>query len=319
MIRLAISICSVLFLLLALLWLGRDKNSPIPASPASNPAGPVVLRMGVIPELDLVAQRARYRALADVLGTKLGGRVELVTVSGYQDIVKDFESGQIDCAFLGSLVAVLSHDRMGAQIVAKSETPAGLSSYRGVIFVKEDSPIRSVGDLAGKSLALVHGTLGGHLFPMDELYRAGLLKDKDQVKLVFFGTHEEAILAVSKGVCDAGATKNLRMDAFEKANPQVKIRRIIESQSVPDNALALRRGFDPQAGIALTNILLNLHNDSAGRLVLTRFGLRQFLPCDISEFAEIYRLSADLAPVWDRTQIGGAAPGINKEGTDASP
>src|SRR4051812_10682421 len=104
--------------------------APEARQPADASASAASLRIGLIPERDIFAQRARYRALADYLAARLGRPVELVTLNSYENILRDFADRQVDAAFLGSLVAVLAADRLDVRILVKSELPDGATTYR---------------------------------------------------------------------------------------------------------------------------------------------------------------------------------------------
>jgi phosphonate transport system substrate-binding protein len=300
----------VLILGLALLvWLGMVPRVPKESNAAPAPVRTgAVFRIGVIPERDVFAQRQRYRALADYLSEQIGRPVELVTVSSYEAIIEDFKDKQVDAAFLGSLVAALAMDRYDAQVIAKPELPSGVSTYRGQIFVREDSPIHSVKDLAGKSIVMVRTTLAGHLFPMYELAQAGLIKGPDACKIIWVGTHDDAVIEVANIRADAGAAKDLRIDAYASENNPVKLRVIAQSDPVPENALVLRKEIAEQIGASLQKTLLRMNSNPAGKAALGEFGVTRFVPCNPQEYKAIYDISEKLAGIWDDVLISGPPP-----------
>src|SRR4051794_19913862 len=130
----------------ALVWLSSmtpksspAQQTPLLSIPATTRSDGAVLRIGVIPERDIFEQRRRYLALAEYLSERLGRPVELVTAQSYEAMIGDLRDKQVDVAFLGSLVAVLAADRLDAQILVKPQLPGAISTYRGVIFVAENS------------------------------------------------------------------------------------------------------------------------------------------------------------------------------------
>ena len=217
---------------------------------ADAPVGPTaraerdvpVLRIGLIPERDIFKQRRRYRALADYVSEQLGGPIELVTSRTYEGILKDFKDKKIDAAFLGSLVTVLAMDRLGIKILAKPEMPGGINTYHGVIFVRQDSPILRLEDLKAHTIGMVYSTTAAHLFPACVITKLELMNPPNPIKPVWIGTHDDVALKVMDGNLDAGAIKNLRLDALELSHPEWKIRRLANGQDVPTNALCLRAG-----------------------------------------------------------------------------
>jgi phosphate/phosphite/phosphonate ABC transporter binding protein len=275
------------------------------------------LRIGLIPERDLFEQRKAYQLLALYLQKHLPHTptVELVTASSYKGILQDIQEGTVDVAFAGSLVAILAADRFDAQVLLKSESdrPGGrpLATYTGVLFVREDSPARSVTDLAGKRVAGVRTTMGGAVFP---LYLSGQVPADQLFELVWAGTHEDVIREVVAGNVDAGAVKNTRLDAWELGPAQAtihsdrKFRRLSQGPAAPDNALVVRKDFDPVRRDAVVAALLGLHNDPEGQAVLAALSVRRFLPCTLDEYGALYQMIDALGPRWNALNIEGPAP-----------
>ena len=300
----------VVTVVVLLIWLGR-RPADLPDVPfeTAEPPGPslTALRIGLIPERDIFAQRKRYRALADYLGRELGRTVELATLNTYEGVLKDFEEKRLDGAFLGSMVAVLAMDRLGAHVLVKPETDGDISTYRGVIFVPADSPVQKIEDLSGRSLAMVRTTTAGNLFPVDVMVQRSMLRGDRLPKFTWVGTHDDVIMEVMSGHVDAGAVKNLRLDAYEQAHPDSELRRLATSEAVPNNALLLRHGVDGLS-VQLQRILLNMDKDEEGRAVLKTFGALRFLPCAAEEYAAIYDMVERLGDSWALVGVTGPAP-----------
>lgn len=267
-----------------------------------------ILKIGLIPERDIFAQRKRYRALCDYLEKHLNRSVQLVSANSYQAVLADIEDGQIDAAFLGSLVASLSFDRLGTVPIVKPEVSGGISTYRGVIFVRQNSAIKSIDDLAGCSIAMVKTTTAGDLFPMFLLHERGLYDKVNQPKVAWVGTHDDVVMQVMLGNVDAGAAKNLRLDAMEKAHSGMRVRRLATSNDVPNNALVLRKEVAQKLGPQLAEVLLAMHTDLKGREALALFGAVRFLPCNSLEYSAIYDMAESLGSHWEDTGIDGPAP-----------
>jgi phosphonate transport system substrate-binding protein len=253
------------------------------------------LRIGLIPERDVFAQRKRYRALADYLAARLERPVELVTNNTYEGVLHDFDDDEIDVAFLGSYVATLAMDRNNARVVLKPEIAGGVTTYHGVMFVRADSSIRTVDDLAGRSIGMVRTTTAGDLFPIWELTRHGLMDQPEPPIITWVGTHDAVVMEVVEGRLDAGSAKNLRIDAYEVAHPDLELRRLAESRPVPNNALLLRSAMADELADTLVEVLMQMESNPDGRQTLAEFGAVRFVPCEAGEYEAIYEMEADLA------------------------
>jgi len=292
-------------------WMGNKpvhRESEMLVVPPPAAADQTALHIGLVPERDIFQLRKRYLALTRYLDKRLGRPVDVVTVNTYQAVLQDFAEKKIDAAFLGSLVAVLTVDRLGAHVLVKPVDEAGVSTYRGVIFVRQDSPIRKIEDLAGHSIAMVKTTYAGDLFPIWEMHRTDINHWAAAPRKVWVGTHDEVILETLGGRADAGAVKNLRLDAFEASHPDIKVRRLATSEPVPNDAFVVRADLAETLGVQLRDIMLAMDKDPEGAKALAGFSAVRFVPCGMEEYAPIYDMLEGLGDHWDRLGIDGPPP-----------
>lgn len=309
-----VSLLAILLVGLLIMFGGDPGGVEVGSRPTVRPPDMQPIRIGLVPERDIFALRKRNRVLADYLQTQLGRPVELVTASSYAGILRDFQEKQVDAAFLGSLVAALAVDRMNAQIVLKTELPGGISTYHGVICVREDSPIRDVDELAGRSLAVVRTTTGGNLFPLYCLAEHGIVTGGQRPRLVWVGTHDDAVAAVMRGEVDAAGVKDLRLKALVAANPAWKVRVLATSDPVPENALVVRGDVADTVGKQIVAALLKIDQTPEGRAAMKQYGAERFLPCGTADFKAIYDIVERLGPAWPQVGIDGPAPRRPGEG-----
>ena len=285
---------------------GPPKREERPAPPPEQPGA--VLRLGLTPDRDIFAHRNRYRQLVDYLSNRLNRPVKLVTLSTYELVLKDFAEKEIDGAFLGSLVAVLAMDRLDAKVIVKPERRDGSSSYHGVIFVRDDSPIRDLDDLAGGTIAMVRTTTAGHVFPACMMMRTGLWERSDQPRIIWMGTHDDVATSVMEGTADVGAVKDLRLDALLETHSEWNIRRLTTSKRMPNNALILRSDLAEDLGPKLSNALLAMDSDDQGRKALKAMDVVRFVPCRQVDYSSVYDMVECVLPAWKQIGIPGPVP-----------
>jgi len=266
------------------------------------------LRIGLIPERDIFLQRKRYRALAEHLSVKLDRPVKLVMMHTYAAVLSDFAEKEVECAFLGSLVSVLAMDRLDAKVIAKHERIDGVSSYHGVLFVRDDSPVKKLEDLAGRSIGMVKTTTAGHVFPGCVLMKMKLFGRENEPRIVWVGTHDEVARQVMDRRVEVGAMKNLRLDDLMKQNPDWKIRRLARGHCVPSNSLIARSDVARDLGEKLSKILLEMDSDPQGRKTLETMGLKRFIPCDEQEYAPVFDMTECIEPAWKKIGVPGPMP-----------
>ncbi len=256
------------------------------------------LIIGILPEQDLIRQQLRYQALADYLAKELGlgVNVSIKLLPNYRELVRELKNGQITAAFFGSLIYVLAKKELPLVPVARPEKN-GVSMYRGLIFVRKDSNIRSPSEMKGKTLALVDkATTAGYLYPVLYFRNNGIWDlNKYFKKVIFTGSHDLAFLKVHRGEADVGGAKDL---VFYRLDPSVQkdIKILAASPPVPENGLAINanvrftcyechvRTKNAKSGIkhlnieeSLRDIFLNLDKTEEGREILKSLGADRFI------------------------------------------
>ncbi len=191
-------------------------------APVQKPPEPELL-IGLIPERNIFKQMERYEPLADYLSKKVGVRIKLKVLTLYGNVIDNFEAGKLDGAFFGSFTYSLAHARLGVNVLARPEEPDGTSMYRGYIFARKDSRIRTVRQMKGKRLALVaRATTAGYLFPSIFLGRAGVRTPETFFREIYYaGTHEGTIDDVLDRKADVGVSKNTVYNRFAAENPRI--------------------------------------------------------------------------------------------------
>ena len=117
------------------------------------------------------------------------------------------------------------------------------ASYFAYFVVPADSPLKTLKDIKGKTLALNHiGSTSGDLIPQVELMKVGLsAKNKDDFKKVFYaGSHDACLLAVINKHVDVCGMSSRNFDARLADNTfkREQVRIIHRSSPVPPPPLA---------------------------------------------------------------------------------
>jgi phosphate/phosphite/phosphonate ABC transporter binding protein len=257
--------------------------------------------IALVPAINIVEQETRYRPLIQYLTRKSGIPMEVKYAPTYRAIVRDFSKKSFDGAFLGSFAYALVHNRTPLEVLARPEEN-GKSSYRGILFVRKDSRIKSFRDLRGKTFCFVDkATTAGYLFPLIYFKEHGIDRpDTFLKKIVYSGTHDASIKSVLNRDADAGVAKNLVFQDVSQEHPRVRreLEVLASSLPVPTNGLSVRKDVDWDMKEDLKRILLQMDQDTEGREVLKRFGADRFLPTSDGDYRNLYamikRLGLDL-------------------------
>ncbi len=256
------------------------------------------LLIGLIPEQNVFRQREHYMVLKKYLYDRLGITVNFTNLSRYGNIVDRFTTEHMDGGFFDSFTYALAHNQLGVEALARPVNLDGTSTYRGHIFVRKDSGIRTAAEMKGKRFAFVErATTAGYLFPLAYLRKNGITDPRAYLGETFFaGSPEAAIQAVLNKEADIGAAKDTIYDLLATENPRVEKELVVLTSSnvLPLNCLAVRRDLDPELKNALKKTLLDMEKDREGIETLRRFGARGFIETNNGDYEYLYRLSAQV-------------------------
>jgi phosphonate transport system substrate-binding protein len=159
----------------------------------------------------------------------------------------------------------------------------GVSHYRSVVFVRNDSPIRTMGDLRGRRLALQNpGSTSAYLLPAIALLDAGVPMEilpsptdrprSGGVGYVFGNTEANIATWVMKGVIDAGAFSDVDFAELQARDPRAASLRVVgRSMSAPRAMEIVRVDLDPRVRDRLQAVLLQASVDPEAAPALRRF------------------------------------------------
>lgn len=233
------------FILAALLFLTLIISQPLRADESA--ATPI--RFGSV-AMDIPAvMHKRLTPLTRYLSEKLQRPVVLVLSPDMASAIDNVAKGNVDLGYLTPVAYLKSHEKGNTALIAKTVTN-NKASFQLMIVVREDSPIKTVNDLAGKSFAfgdkaalLQRAVVAGANMPLDRL---GSYK--------FLGHYDNIVRGVLNGDFDAGILKDTK--AFKWKDKGIRI--IHESPALPPYNITASSALDKKTFLALQEIFLQL-------------------------------------------------------------
>jgi len=209
-----------------------------------------VLTIGLIPSEDSQAMIKSSQLVLDQLQQRLGMPVKPFVATDYNGVIEALRAGKLDVAYLGPFSYVLANQIADAEAFAVAVTrKTSSSAYHSVVIARDDSGIRSLQDLQGKTFAFVDpSSASGHLFPKAGLEEAGHDPKALFSRVIFSGSHDASILAVENRKVDAAAVAD-RILASAVQNGQVKqqdFHVVWTSPDIPESPMVWRKDLDPQ-------------------------------------------------------------------------
>jgi phosphonate transport system substrate-binding protein len=277
--------------LCVLLALGCSKENVEPVKPRPPRQS---LLIGLVPEQSMFKQIERYEPLARYLSARTGLDIKLTVLPRYEQILSSFAARKMDAAFFGSFTYVLAHARLGVQVLARPVGPDGASTYRGLIFVRKNSGIKSISDMKGKRFVFVdRATTAGYLLPLVYFKEAGVHYESYFKESYFAGTHEDAIYDVLDRKADIGAAKSTVFERLAATDKRIKneLLVLLRSSEAPESSFAVRSELDASVKEKLKAALLTMHEDPEGAGILRTFGAQRFIETTDSDFRPVYEFA----------------------------
>ncbi|HSW97952.1 MAG TPA: PhnD/SsuA/transferrin family substrate-binding protein, partial [Candidatus Saccharimonadales bacterium] len=188
-----------------------------------------VLRVGeTIDEDGLSADTKEFQPFIDYLIKALASqgfpytKGEFVGAHSVAEMAEQVREGKVDIV-VDSAFPVYVVDKLAGAQVLLNRWKGGVETYHTAIFVKQNSPIKTLEDLKGKILAFDSNTSTvGYFLPKAELTKQGYTltqknKPTDSCKVTeicYTFVHGSVYEGVANGVVPAGAESELEIDAY---------------------------------------------------------------------------------------------------------
>ncbi len=220
--------------------------------------------IGVIPQDNPRIAYEKFQPLMDYLSEKTPYRFELILRKSYDETIIALSQGDVHMAFLGPFTYLHAKAEFNGLSVLRSITEKDESFYRSVIVTKNNSQIRKLSDLKGKSFAFASPkSTSGNLIPRLLLAEKGIhLKNLKNYKN--YNYHDTIAKGVLKGQYDAGS---VRESVAEKYVP-LGLKIIARSGPIPTGPLVIGPRTPYTIVETIKTALLNISKTEHGKNIL---------------------------------------------------
>ncbi len=196
-------------------------------------------------------------AFAGFVQESTGQPTRGVVFPDYDSLAVALAAGKVDIAFLSPLAFVRATDQGKVQAVLRA-VRHGRDTYRSVLFARRDTRLDSLEALGRahnlRAVWVDASSATGYMFPKAMMVQrgldpAGLFSSQD-----FLGSHDAVCQAVAEGRAEVGATFLNDPAATEVQGcravlgEEVSLLRVIAAtEDIPNDVLAVREGFPPEA------------------------------------------------------------------------
>lgn len=236
---------------------------PAPAWRAQFPE----LVFGVIPDENAAAATERWRGFGEDLSRTLGTRVTVRVASDYAAVIEGQRAGKIHFALYGpAAFARALMTGVQAEAISIEVENDGSRGYYSVFHVRANSPFQAIADLRGRNLGLVDpNSTSGNIVPRFALHQKGIVPEQFFRRVVFTGSHNNAITALQQGTVDVAANwwnnpqeSNLRRMERQGMARYDDFRIIFRSNQIPNSPIAMLATLPDPLKAAIREAVLTL-------------------------------------------------------------
>jgi phosphonate transport system substrate-binding protein len=182
---------------------GLAAAQPAPAWRAQFPE----LVFAIVPAENATGVTERFQGFIDYMSRTLGTRVTLRIASDYAAVIEGQRAGNIHIAMYGPASfarALMTGARVEAFAIEVSRD--GTKGYYSVFYVRANSTFQNIQDLRGRNLGLVDpNSTSGNMVPRFALHGMGIVPEQFFGRVVYTGSHENAVIALNQGTIDVAA------------------------------------------------------------------------------------------------------------------
>jgi phosphonate transport system substrate-binding protein len=249
-----------------------------PAKPDPSPQGRPSLKIAVAAMISPKETFAYYRQLLDYLGRNLDLEIQLIQRKTYGEINELLAKGKIDLAFICSGPYAAGKDGDGFELLATPRV-RGSHFYRAYLIVNRNASYHRLEDLRGRTFAFTdpHSNTG-KLVPTYWLAQKGERPESFFAKTIYTYSHDNSILAVTRGLVDGASVDGLIWEYYNYKNPSFTSRTRIIRKSQPYGIppLVASEYLPPKQKERILDLLFSMHLDPKGQKILKELMISRF-------------------------------------------
>lgn len=259
----------------------------------------VSLTMSFVPSGDTQEIITGGEEIERLLEAETGYEITTNVATSYAAVVEAMCAENVDIGWLNTFGYLVAREKCGVDVILGT-VRFGTPFYTGQIIARADSGIESIADIEGKVMCWTDPlSTSGYIIPSLMLQAEGIDLEADLADTVMAGSHDNVVLAVYNGDCDAGATyvdaRGTVEDEFPDVREQVVV--ITESPEIPNDTVSVRPDLPEDVVQNIQQALLTIADTEEGQEALfTVYEIEDLQEVDDS-FYDAFRLTLDAAGV----------------------
>lgn len=248
---------------------------PVSATAASPDHTAHVYTFGVVPQFEQRKLYAVWNPIITELSRRTGLRFKLVTTLTIENFEKEFATGGFDFVYMNPYHVLKARHYL--PLVADTVP------LRGILVVRQDSPLKLLKELEGKEVAFPSpNALGASLLMRADLERLQHVK----VKPLYVKTHSSVYLHVVKGLTAAGG--GVEKSLSEQA-PAIRnaLRVIYTTRGLTSHPVSAHTRIQAADREKVRQALLAMDTTTEGRALLAKIPTTRLAPASLADYEKM--------------------------------
>jgi len=238
------------FMFVSTLVLAVQFCLPLTATATVQPPADQEYILGVFPFIPASSIEGIFAPLAGEISRALGKPVKLRTATSFEKFMEELRGKTYDIAFVQPFDYIdIAKPEGYLPLAARNDR---LSSH---FVVKQDSMIKTLKDLKGKSLGMPPKVSAVSFMNRIELKKAGISPDKD-IKLVYLASHQACLQQLMIGKVDACGVSPPGVRLVEQ-QMKTTFRLIHKTPEIPSPLFVVKKGLPLNEREAIRKVLLS--------------------------------------------------------------
>ena len=223
--------------------------------------------LAVVPQASPAETYRRWAPFAEQLQRVTGQHLQLRVYRSFDEFETDLVNGLADFAYMNPYHFLMARKAQGYLPLVRD----GSRLLSGQLLVRRDSPLKSVKELNGKTIAFPDPNAFAA-----SLYMRALLQEKANIRFTasYLGTHANVYRHVILGSVAAGTGVNLTL-ARERPETRDELRVLYETPGTAPHPLCAHPRIPADLREAVTRAVLELNKNENGRTLLKRVDILQ--------------------------------------------
>ena len=252
---------------------------------SKNVAAEVKYSVGIVPQFDARKTTEIWQPILEQIRHITGITLVLKTSPSIPVFEEQFNAGKFDFAYMNPYHALIANKSQGYIPLLRDN---GRQLY-GIVVVKNDSPIKSISELDGKTVAFpAPNALGAALIPRTEFAEKFNIKVKES----FVKSHSSVYLSVLLGhsAAGGGVQKTLSQQPEDVRNA---LRILYKTSKVAPHPVTAHQRIKPSVREKIKAAFISLGNYSEGKELLIKIPMKQIGSADMNDYAPLRKMGLE--------------------------